>query len=117
MQCVNRDEIISNIQEIAKYAVENNIPVMFLIHPIFEPNNNFDNYSLVSVHQDLSQLAEANGLITIDLYDVFKPYEPSKVSQDVWHPNRKGHRLIAHTLYNYLETSEQFGRKLLGTNP
>lgn len=56
----------------------------------------------------LATAAEA-GFSIIDLSDVYKPYDVSKVRLAEWdeHPNALGHRLIAERLYNELRSERR----------
>ena len=56
----------------------------------------------------LRTIATAAGLLVWDLYEVFRAYDPqelhvvSEYGHDPWHPNVKGHAIIAEYLYEKL---------------
>jgi lysophospholipase L1-like esterase len=106
LHCVYWDQVELNITKIGQLSKSNNIPVIFLLHPIFEKDEDFNAYTLTSLHKKLNDLASKSGLIILDLLDAFKPYDPNEVKQlssttwyDPWHPNAKGHMIIAEYLY------------------
>ncbi|MBI5408260.1 MAG: SGNH/GDSL hydrolase family protein [Nitrospirae bacterium] len=106
LHCVYWDQVELNIAKIGQVSKSNNIPVLFLIHPIFEEGKDFNTYTLTALHKKLTDIASKSGLITLDLLDAFKPYNPDEVKQhsstwyDPWHPNAKGHMIIADYVYN-----------------
>ena len=105
LHCVYWDKISANINQIGDISQSNNIRVIFLIHPIFEENNDFSQYSLLNIHQQLTEAADKAGLIPIDLLEVFEQYPSEKLKlqpQDPWHPNEEGHQIIADVIKDYL---------------
>ena len=105
IHCINRDQINSNIGEIGRFSLEHKIPMLFIVHPVFEKSG-FSNYSLHQVHKSLTQMAFAAGLDTLDLITPFSALSVNELRQssqdstwfDPWHPNEKGHLIIAQTL-------------------
>ena len=105
LHCVYWDEISANIAEIGEVSRTNNIPVLFLIHPIFEENNDFSEYSLLNIHQQLESATDQANLIPIDLLQVYQQYPAEQLKlqpQDPWHPNEEGHQVIADAIKTYL---------------
>ncbi len=52
----------------------------------------------------LNDVATKAGLIPLDLINAFKPYSPKNVNMpgetwDPWHPNAKGHMIIAEYIF------------------
>lgn len=105
LHCVYWDEIEANIAQIGEISQQNKIPVFFLIHPIFpssdlvdENNKKISEYSLANLHRQLTELAAKEGLIPIDIVKAYENYTPAELKQqpeDFWHPNKKGHQIIA----------------------
>ena len=111
LHCVYWDEISANLNQIGDISQSNNIPVIFLIHPIFEDNNDFSQYSLLNIHQKLTEAADKAGLISIDLLNVFEQYPSEELKlqpQDPWHPNEEGHQIIADVIEDYLGANPTF---------
>jgi len=102
LHCVNRPDIESSIKKIAEYSEKKKMPVIFVIHPIFEKGKSFAAYSLAPVHEDLKNIAKEQGLITLDIFEPFRSYRTNELAQDPWHPNQKGHRITAEYIYEYL---------------
>jgi len=110
LHCVYWNQIESNIFKIGSKTRHKNIPVLFLIHPVFEKDKNFENYSLTALHDKLRETAVKAGLIALDLLDAYKTHHPDDLKvhnakfYDPWHPNEKGHLIVAESIYNKLET-------------
>lgn len=109
LHCAYQEQVDRDIKEIGIFLKKEGIPIVFLIHPVFEKNKTFQDYSLVNLHSKLSRLADNSGLIPVDLLDAFKPYMPDEVklpgtkdNYDVWHPNKKGHEVLADHLYKFI---------------
>ena len=108
LHCVYWDQVASNIGKIAGISKKQRVPTIFLIHPVFEEDGKFDNYSLAPVHTKLSAAAVAEGLPVVDILDVYRTHDPrelmltSKHGHDPWHPNEEGHRIVADYLGEYI---------------
>lgn len=102
LHCVYRNNIKSHIEELGAYSRDKRVPIIFLIHPIFERNKPFTDYSLLSIHQDLSNMSKDQGLIALDLLEPYTPYSTNELGMDPWHPSTSGHKLAAEYLYEYL---------------
>ncbi|MBI5675437.1 MAG: SGNH/GDSL hydrolase family protein [Nitrospirae bacterium] len=108
LHCAYWDQVKSQIYQIGGILKSKNIPVLFLVHPIFEKDRSFDTYTLTSVHKKLYDAASESGLIAVDLLNAFKPYNMDEVRThsetwyDPWHPNAKGHMVIADYIYKHI---------------
>jgi hypothetical protein len=109
LHCAYRPQIAANIQKIGAIATHRHLPIIFLIHPIFEQGKTYAEYSLLPVHTMLQTMATSAGLIVWDVYDAFRAYDPQELQvvsnehgHDPWHPNVKGHAIIAEYLYEKL---------------
>ncbi len=109
LHCAYRHQIAANIRKIGDIAKKRHIPIIFLIHPIFEKGKTYATYSLAPVHTMLQTMATSAGLIVWDVYDAFRAYDPQELQvvsnaqgHDPWHPNIKGHTIIAEYLYEKL---------------
>src|SRR5215510_6299503 len=109
LHCAYRPQIAANIQKIGAIATQRHLPIIFLIHPIFEQGKTYAEYSLLPVHTMLQTMATSAGLIVWDLYDAFRAYDPQELQvvskehgHDPWHPNVKGHAIIAEYLFEKL---------------
>ena len=106
LHCAYRPQIAAHIQKIGAIATQRHLPIIFLIHPILEKGKTYADYSLLPVHTMLQTMATTAGLIVWDIYDVFREYDPQELrivsptqGYDPWHPNLKGHTIIAEYLY------------------
>jgi hypothetical protein len=117
LHCVYHTQIEENIRKIGTTAVTRHIPIIFLIHPIFEKGKTYVEYSLLPVHRMLHAMATSAGIMVWDLYDVFRDYHPEELKvtsnsqwYDPWHLNLKGHIVVAEYLYEKL-TQGLWGKK------
>ena len=101
LHCAFWPEIAANLDRIGAITLAHRVPVVFVIHPIFEKDAGFDQYSLRDVHARLAEQARANGFDVVDLLDTFRAYSPaglkieSATYYDPWHMNAHGHRVAA----------------------
>ena len=109
LHCAYYHQIEAHIRRIGDIARKKHIPIIFLIHPIFEKGKTYAEYSLVPVHTMLNTMAASAGLMVWDLYEAFRAYNPQELTvvsntpwHDPWHPNIKGHTIIAEYLYEKL---------------
>ena len=109
LHCAYRDQIEAHIRKIGDIAKKKHIPIIFLIHPIFEKGKTYAEYTLIPIHTMLNTMATSAGLIVWDLYEAFRDYDPQELQvtsnpkwYDPWHPNIKGHTIIAEYLYEKL---------------
>ena len=109
LHCAYRDQIEAHIRKIGDIAKKKHIPIIFLIHPIFEKGKTYAEYTLIPIHTILNTMATSAGLIVWDLYEAFRDYDPQELQvtsnpkwYDPWHPNIKGHTIIAEYLYEKL---------------
>jgi len=118
LHCVYHKQIEENIKKIRVISATRHIPIIFLIHPIFEKGKTYSEYSLIPVHHILNTMATSVGIMVWDLYDVLRYYNPEDVKvasndqwYDPWHLNIKGHMVVAEYLYEKL-TQGLWGQKL-----
>jgi lysophospholipase L1-like esterase len=101
---VYSDEVADNLARIGAQCREHDVPVAFLINPIFPDESTFDMYGLTRLHEQLRRIAIRNGLVVLDLLGAYEGKDPRSLSfaKDPWHPNLEGHRLIADFLMRRL---------------
>ena len=108
LHCVYWDNVESDVRRIGRWVTTKDIPMIFLIHPIFQQIETFDAYTLTGVHEKLAVVAREAGLEPLDLLEAFKTYRPVEIKQhpigsyDPWHPNAVGHRIMAGFIFDYL---------------
>lgn len=105
LHCVYADQVQQMIGRIGALQRASGTPVLFVIHPVFQRHKAFSEYSLLPVHQQLRDNAEAAGLQVLDLLSAYMPYSPPQVAQilkdgklDPWHPNELGNDIVAGAL-------------------
>jgi lysophospholipase L1-like esterase len=109
LHCVYWANVEKNIKKIGELSRIHKVPVIFLIHPVLNNVESFYWYPYDDIHNKLAQTAEQAGLAPVDvlrIYRLYKPEEfllnPNDPSFDQWHPNVKGHEVIAEYLYEGL---------------
>lgn len=111
---VYRDQVAQDIQSIGQQCRAHRVPGVLLVHPVFEENRPFAQYSLLDVHLDLRAMGEQAGLVVLDLLDAYRDHSPAELSfpkqNDPWHPNRLGHRLAAEFIYERLTAAGRLPR-------
>ncbi|MCI0451182.1 MAG: hypothetical protein L0Z51_02185 [Candidatus Latescibacteria bacterium] len=101
VHCAFWPEVEANLHRIGEITLRHHVPVVFIIHPIFEKDTTFEQYSMRDVHARLSEQARANGFDVVDLLDTFRNYSSaglkveSETYYDPWHLNERGHRVAA----------------------
>lgn len=102
------DNIKNGIKKISLSTADKNIPVIFIIHPVFEENKDFNEYLNENIHHFLNKTAQDNGLYSLDLLDFYRNYSSSDlkidstIGFDPWHPNKLGHEIAAKALYDLI---------------
>ncbi|MBT5031030.1 MAG: SGNH/GDSL hydrolase family protein [Proteobacteria bacterium] len=110
LHCSQKNEVIKNIQSIGGLVQRNQIPTVFMVHPIFEESLSFQDYSLAGLHHDLNELSTTVGLRTANLLAYYQTnnIEPEDIRRqrsdwfDPWHQNVLGHQTITAFLHEYL---------------
>lgn len=117
LHCVYWKQVALHVARIGEVAKKKGIPVIFLIHPVFQKERHFKEYSLTSLHLKLGDLATNAGLIVVDALDVYKNYHSDELRQQVeggydpWHPNAKGHMITADYLYEKIKQGRYIENK------
>jgi hypothetical protein len=101
VHCAFRDDVEESLHRIAGQVQQRGVPVAFVIHPVFEEQPSFTEYSLAGVHEDLGAMALGAGFTVIDVLDAFRPFAPAELKLehgdyfDPWHMNARGHLVTA----------------------
>lgn len=102
LHCAYREKIEDSFQEIAAIARGHDVPLVVVLHPVFEKDREFESYSLRDVNAQVTRAATRAGLPVIDLLRAYSNHPRDELRQahrtdwfDPWHPNAKGHRVAA----------------------
>ena len=112
LHCVYWHEVESHINQIGEVSKEENIPIFFLIHPLIQKDKSYKEYSLTALHRKIGGVATQAGLIVLDVLDAYQLFRAEDVTQhveggyDPWHPNAKGHRIIADDIFDKIREGE-----------
>ena len=96
-------EMLAGLDRIKAWADAHGVRVYLAITPDVHQLNN---YPFRYIHERMAQVAAQRGFTFIDLYPPFAHEKP----EDIWampgdpHPNARGHRLMAETLYPALKS-------------
>ena len=118
LHCVYWQQVESDINQIGNVSKKEHIPIIFLIHPVIQKDTSYQEYSLTTLHKKLSHLATNAGLTVLDILDAYKTFHSDDITQlveggyDPWHPNAKGHRIIAEYIFNKMRESEYIPKRL-----
>ena len=96
-------------RRLAKWSQAEGVPVRIAIVPVFDFSARGP-YPWASIHRDVAHRAAKHGLESIDLYDAFRGVSSKPFALNPWHPNARGHAVIADALRPEV-------RELLGRGP
>lgn len=96
-----RERTRQQFRELGRIHREHGVPILVALTPVFdfEPG---EPYRWQDLHDFIRELAQANGLELVDLYESFRDTASSEYSFDMWHPNARGHEIIAEALMERL---------------
>lgn len=97
----NRDDVLREVKAMADSLEHRGITFVTVLVPVFDASrNDFDDYPLEAVHREIGERLNAEGVAFIDLLPDFRARHqpPRRFANDIWHPNEKGHELIARVL-------------------
>lgn len=116
VHCVYWRKVESNMEKIANMTSERGIPVILLIHPIFDESVDFSSYPFTPLHKQLVKSASDHGIEVLDLIQPYLSYDPVELAQskrsgmiDSLHPNRLGHEVAANYIFRSVREDETFG--------
>lgn len=108
VHCAFWPEVEANLERIREVTQRHRVPVVFVIHPVFEKDTGADGYSLRDVHARLAEAASANGFDVVDLLPAIQAYPASELKldnpnyYDPWHMNARGHRVAAEAIETHI---------------
>ncbi len=109
LHCLYWPEVERTLARIASIARSRGVPVVFVLHPVFEAGRDFDAYSLRGLHRELTSLARRAGLPVVDLLPAYEQHAADDLRQkkkshwfDPWHPNELGHQVAADAIVEHL---------------
>ena len=92
-------EIAADFARLGALSVDSGVPVLLAVLPLFEWQRD---YAWADLHHELGDLARANGLAFLDLAPGLVARPVGEVGHNVWHPNARGHALIADALFDWI---------------
>jgi len=95
---MHRELIFNAVGEMDELAEARDIRFVTAVVPVFYES--FRNYPLRTLHRAVSRQLRKRGIVVIDLLPAFvaQAASPERLSLDPWHPNPRGHRVIAQAL-------------------
>ena len=96
-------QVVEQIAEIRRLCDGHGVPCLFMIHPVFAreiPGR----YSYLDLHTNLKEAAAQAGLASVNLREAYQGRSQAEIGfeNDPWHPNARGHELLAEFLCRYL---------------
>lgn len=101
----NRREVFADVLGMAETARDGRASFHWALLPIYPPKvHSFAAYPNQDIHDGVREFAEANEIPLIDILDELRRRggPPRAYSNDIWHPNVEGHRVIGETLLQIL---------------
>ena len=104
LQYVYWDQVVAQLGEIGRVCRQHRVPCLFMIHPVLGLNELPGKYSYLDLHANLKEAADQAGLAWVDLREAYRgrPRAEIAFADDPWHPNSRGHQLLAEFLCRYL---------------
>ncbi|UCE59193.1 MAG: SGNH/GDSL hydrolase family protein [Phycisphaerales bacterium] len=95
------DEVAANFARLGQISREHEVPIIVALCPVFRFRPGVP-YAWQNLHDNIESLCAKNDLLFLDLHASFGQYPSPEVSIDVWHPNKKGHEVVAQALAEFL---------------
>lgn len=95
--------LVSQIEELQELSKENNFTIVVVIIPVI---TDYDNYLWRGIHEKLTNMFTEHNITSIDALDAFSKEDYTTLlvkEHDPWHPNAKGHKIIAKELEPIIE--------------
>ena len=105
----NRDEVLARVAAMADRARSERAEFHWVLLPIFPRQvHSFSAYPHQQIHDEIRAFAGAESIDFIDILDELRSRggPPRAYSNDVWHPNVDGHRVIGEALLEILPEAE-----------
>ena len=93
----NKEIVFQTILDMNNMLEGKGIDFQLVILPIFPPDGSFAKYPLAAMHSEIGTYLDSNSISYLDLYNAFSASgeQPEYFGLDIWHPNERGHALIA----------------------
>lgn len=107
LQAWHWDEMGKVIEQVRKFSVAGGIPVYVVVYPSWPEGGDWDGFTEADMqfYSALIERFETSGFQTLDLMPIFKRHPVSdlqRAPEDPWHPNVRGHRIMARTISLWL---------------
>ncbi|MEM1177206.1 MAG: SGNH/GDSL hydrolase family protein [Acidobacteriota bacterium] len=102
----NREEVFGELLRMRDILGRSDAGFLLAVIPIFPVEvNSFAGYPHEGIHRALDDFAVANGIGMTDALTAFRNAggPPRAYANDVWHPNREGHRVIGESIAEILD--------------
>lgn len=107
------DEIAADLARLGALSRESGVPVLLAVLPLFQWDAP-ERYAWRDLHGALAALAAANGLAFLDLAPRLTALPVDGVGENIWHPNGRGHALIAEELFEWIQAHGALRRRAGG---
>ncbi|MEO1083015.1 MAG: SGNH/GDSL hydrolase family protein [Acidobacteriota bacterium] len=102
----NRDDVFQELLDMRNLVRAEDVGFLVTVIPIFPVDvNSFAGYPHEEIHRELDDFATANGIEILDGLTAFRNAggPPRAYANDIWHPNREGHRVIGEAIADVLD--------------
>jgi len=107
LQAWHWDETGKVIDQVRELSVTSGVPVYIVVYPSWPEGGDWAGYNEADIqfYETLVERFEAAGFPTLDLMPAFKRHPVSDLQRepgDPWHPNVRGHRVMAQAISQWL---------------
>ena len=92
-----RERIEAHFRRLGELSRVHDVPVLVAVVPVFDFSAK-GAYPWESIHREVMRTAAEQGLEPVDLYEAFRGVPSVPFAHNVWHPNGRGHAVIADAL-------------------
>ena len=97
VHALGRERIRAHLRRLGELSRIHDVPVLIAMVPVFDFSAK-GAYPWEPIHREVMQTAAEQGLESVDLYEAFRGVPSGPFAHNVWHPNGRGHAVIADAL-------------------
>ena len=117
IQAWHWDETGKVIDQVRELSVAGEIPVFVVVYPSWPDGGDWSRYTEADnqLYEALVERFTGAGFETLDLMPIFKRHPVSELQRDpgdLWHPNARGHRVMARAISDWLIEGGMFNNTL-----
>ena len=91
-------------RRLGEWSRAHGVPILVAVLPVFDFSAQ-GAYPWAGIHQQVAKMATEEGLDSVDLYEAFRGVPSVPFAHNAWHPNGRGHAVIADALMSPVRKS------------